>query len=108
VQLDTDARIQARVRLERNMSRVLGGMHEALAQSGACPSSTRRFNPKGPRMHLGLLAICAQEPNSPKPQPTALIHSVHATRLPTLVKPPRELSFGGNDNASAKRPPGRL
>ena len=31
--------------------------------------------------------MCAHEPNSPKPQPTALTHCVAAAQLPTLVKP---------------------
>jgi hypothetical protein len=35
----------------------------------------------------GLLAIYAQESNSPKPHPTKLIHCVAATQLPTLVNP---------------------
>jgi hypothetical protein len=34
-----------------------------------------------------LLAMYAQEPNSPKPQPTALIHCVIAAQLATLVNP---------------------
>jgi hypothetical protein len=41
--------------------------------------------PKGPPNAPGLLAIDAQESNSRKPQPAALIHSVTAAQLPTLV-----------------------
>jgi hypothetical protein len=41
-----------------------------------------------------LLAIYAQEPNSPKLRPTALIHCVTAAQLPTLVNPRDLREFG--------------
>ena len=47
---------------------------------------TPQWTPNAP----GLLAIYAHEPNSPKPRPTALIHTVTAAQLPTLV------NVGGN------------
>jgi hypothetical protein len=45
--------------------------------------TTRRFTLIDPECSW-VLAIYAQDPNSPKPQPTALIHSVHAAQHPTL------------------------
>jgi hypothetical protein len=63
-------------------------------------------NPKDP----GLLAIYAGEPNSPKPQPTALTHSVLAAPLRALVNPkrtkrPKQLSLNPTHRTRRPAPP---
>jgi hypothetical protein len=60
LQSDTEARINARVRLERNMSRVLGGMQEALAQAGGCrgPLHPTRLLHSLSRVHLSAGVAC--------------------------------------------------
>jgi hypothetical protein len=47
------------------------------------------LTPTHPETTPGLLAIYAQEPNSPQPQPTALIHSVLAVQLTSNPSQPK-------------------
>jgi hypothetical protein len=63
-----------------------------------CPTSSRRKNPKGHRMHLGCSLYMRTNPN---PDPHALIHSVTAAQLPTLVKPRGD--FNPKDRPAPRR-----